>query len=140
MTTQGYVDTAVERRGVENRFNRIRRYATILKTLFQSYYYHRCGLPDFFERPLVFEPDLGKFESIEGLFDFLTEKAGCDMIEVGSAKCTVERMGIPEQFQFQTCNVHTRVSEASSTLSIVVLIIATEEKHGTKFDPGGLIC
>ncbi len=63
-------------------------------------------------RPLITKFDLNEIDSIDVLYDFITEKVGCEMMEPNW--------------------VHTKASEASSMLSVIIFIISTEDKFGIK--------
>ena len=106
VTKQSYVDTAVEQRGIEPLWLRILRYIHVFKIVYDAYQFNKTGLPDFFQNSIP------KNLKLEDLYETLTEKAGYEYLHV--------------------TRIHVLASEASSTLCIVVFLVASNE--GLEFD------
>ena len=107
VTTQAQVDTAIERRGILPFHLRILRYLDVFKMLFQGNRLAKNGLS---ERALEKFFDMTKIKelSTEELYEAITEKAGFEYVDsVGN---------------------HLLASESSSTLCIIVFMIAAEGK------------
>ena len=103
VTKQSYVDTAVEQRGIEPIWTRILRYIHVFKIVYDAYQLNKKGFPDFFQNSIQNFQDLKTVD----LYNVLTEKAGYEYLQV--------------------TRIHILASEASSTLCIVVFMVASNE-------------
>ena len=101
--SQTYVDTAIERRGIEPFYYRVARYAQILLKVLKSYFHilklnsiklwlclqvvvpcylmQKRGLPQRFLKPFFLPQDF-EGKTSQQLFDMITEKAGFEYIMV----------------------------------------------------------
>ena len=109
ITKQSHIDTAVERRGVIDTFTKIRRYMHVFKILLRSYQMQKNGLAKKYTEPFFKDYDIESMD-LQTLFDLITEKAGFETI--------------------QNLRQHIIASEASTTLCIVIFMIAASNNTG----------
>ena len=81
VTKQSHVDTAVERRGTLSFYERILRYAHILRVLVKAHFLHKYGLPGAVLNDYFVQEELESLEA-EELFEIMTDKAGYEYVHV----------------------------------------------------------
>ncbi len=128
VTKQSHLDTAIERRGIITLPYRLGRYLQVLKILYKGHRMATRGLEQRFREPFFDQEALESLDK-KALYDLITERCGFDYIYVSHQITFPFQLCKFSFYNFQSIRNHLIASESSSTLCIIVFIIAANGKQ-----------